>query len=94
MEQIKSVLINIIEWIKNECKDWKTFIIFVCVIMVVYSPVWVGYILFFVFKWKWCLAMATAILVFWAGPFTPFFPLCIIITLGIKKLIEERIKIS
>ena len=52
MEQIKSVLINIIEWIKNECKDWKTFIIFVCVIMVVYSPVWVGYILFFVFKWK------------------------------------------
>lgn len=32
---------------------------------------------------------ASAYLVFWAGPFTPYFPLCIAITLSLKKLIEK-----
>ena len=35
------------------------------------------------------MGIASAYLVFWAGPFTPYFPLCIAITLGLKKLIEK-----
>lgn len=53
-----------------------------------YAPVWLGYILYFVFKSKWAMGVASAYLVFWAGPFTPYFPLCIAITLSLKKLIE------
>lgn len=35
--------------------------------------------------------MATAYLAFWAGPFTPFFPLCIVVTLFIKrKFIDKK----
>lgn len=52
-------------------------------------PVWLGYILYFVFKSKWAMGVASAYLVFWAGPFTPYFPLCIAITLSLKKLIEK-----
>lgn len=34
--------------------------------------------------------MASACLVFWAGPFTPFFPICIGITLAIKRRTGRR----
>ena len=47
------------------------------------------YILYFVFKSKLAMGVASAYLVFWAGPFTPYFPLCIAITLSLKKLIEK-----
>lgn len=33
--------------------------------------------------------MATAYLAFWAGPFTPFFPMCIAITLGIRRIVDK-----
>lgn len=84
---------NFIEWLKNECRDWRTFVVLLCVIAVVYSPVWGGYLLYFIFKWKWCLVMASVTFTFWLGPFTPFFPLCIAITLFIKKIMQiVRIK--
>lgn len=80
---------KLIKYIINECKDIKTFILLFIVIAVVYSPVWCGYLLYFIFKWEWCLIMATFCVAFWAGPFTPFFPLCISITLAIKRVIEK-----
>ncbi len=76
-------------YIKSEITDVKTFIIFAIVVAVIYSPVWLCYILYFVFKWKWCFVVASSCLAFWAGPFTPFFPLCIAITLGIKKIMRK-----
>ena len=90
MGKIKGKIKNFIEWIKNECKDWKTFVIFIIVVLIVYSPTWLGYLLYLIFKWNWCIAMATASLVFWAGPFTPFFPLCIVITFLIKRLMRIK----
>ncbi len=78
-------------FIWEECKDIKTLFLLFAVILVVYTPVWLGYLLFFLFRWDWVLVVATACLAFWAGPFTPFFPLCIAITLGIKK-IWKRVK--
>lgn len=54
-----------------------------------YTPVWGGYLLHLIFGIKWGSVVATAYLAFWAGPFTPYFPLCIAITFGIKKIIEK-----
>ena len=89
MEKLKVRIIRFFKWIKEECKDWRTFAIMICVAAVVYFPTWGGYLLYAIFGWKWCLAMATASLVFWAGPFTPFFPLCIAIAFFIKKLMKK-----
>ena len=77
-------------WIWQECKDIKTLGILLCVIAVVYSPVWGGYLLHAILGWKWASVMASACLLFWAGPFTPFFPICIGITLSIKRWLECR----
>ena len=79
-------------WIFDECRDWRTVVLLIAVIAVVYSPVWVGYLLKLMFGWKWAAVMATAVLVFWAGPFTPFFPICVALTLAIKKWWEKRKK--
>ena len=81
---------NFLKWIWNECKDWHTLILLLCVIIVMYSPVWGGYLLYAAFGWAWCSAIASAYLLFWAGPFTPFFPMCIGITLFIKKVMQVK----
>lgn len=79
-------------YLKNECRDWRTLVLFVIVMAVVYSPVWLCYLLYFLFDFKWALIAATSVLAFWAGPFTPFFPLCIAITLGIKRFFTGKNK--
>lgn len=92
MNIIKDKVKNFLKWIWNECKDWHTIVILLCVIVVMYFPVWGCYLLYALLGWTWCSVVASACLVFWAGPFTPFFPLCIAITLSIKKGIELRKK--
>ncbi|WP_290912412.1 hypothetical protein [Eubacterium sp.] len=77
------------KWVWSECKDWHTVVLFIIVVVVMYTPVWGGYLIHLILKKSWGSVMATAYLAFWAGPFTPYFPLCIAITLGIKKLIEK-----
>ncbi len=89
--KLKNKFIKFCKWVWEECKDWHTVVIFAIVVVVMYSPVWGGYLCHALFHWKWCSVMATAYLAFWAGPFTPFFPMCIAITLGIRRIID-RIK--
>lgn len=81
---------NFLKWIWRECKDGRTLALLLVVITIVYSPVWLGYILHWIFGWSWAGIVATAMLAFWAGPFSPFFVLCISITLGIKRLFEKK----
>ena len=87
--KLKNKFIKFCKWVWQECKDWHTVVIFAVVVVVMYSPVWGGYLCHAIFGWKWCSVMATAYLAFWAGPFTPFFPLCIAITLGIRRIIDK-----
>lgn len=76
----------------QECRDWRTLVILLIVAVVMYLPVWGGYLMYAVFGWKWCSAVSTAVLLFWAAPFTPFFPLCMGITLFIKKALKLKDK--
>lgn len=90
ISKLKDKFIRFCRWVWQECKDIKTFLLLLLVIAVVYSPVWGGYLLYAAFGWEWASVMASACLVFWAGPFTPFFPICIGITLSIKRRAERR----
>lgn len=97
MEKLKSIFaklkdkfISFCKWVWSECKDWRTVVIFAVVVVVMYSPVWGGYICHALFGWSWCSVFATAYLAFWAGPFTPYFPLCIAIALAIKRLFDKK----
>ena len=92
ISKLKDKFIRFCRWIWQECNDTKTFLLLLLVIAVVYSSVWGGYLLHAIFGRKWESIMASACLVFWAGPFTPFFLICIGITLSIRRRAERRTK--
>ena len=87
---MKDKAIRFLKKIKDECGNGETVILFALVVALMYCPVWGGYALYALFRWKWCFAVASAYLLFWAGPFTPFFPCCVAITMFVKKLIKRR----
>lgn len=81
------------KWIWFNLRDWRTAIIFVIVFLVLSSEVWLFYLLGII-SWgsefsKWCIGIASACWIFWLGPGTPFLPLCIAITAGIKALFNN-----
>ena len=88
--KLKDKIVRFCRWTWQECKDIKTLLLLFLVIIVVYSPVWGGYLLHALFGWKWASVVASACLIFWAGPFTPFFPICIGITLAIKRWMGRK----
>ena len=86
MEKAREVL----RWIWMECRDVRTAALLLAVMAVMYFPVWGGYLLHALFGWTTGSVIASACLIFWAGPFTPFFPLCVGITLAIKRQMERN----
>ncbi len=83
---------NFIKNILVQLKDIKTIIIFIVVLLVMYFPAYGFYFLSIILKKSSLAIIATSYIAFWAGPFTPFFPICIAITFAIKKLFFKQKK--
>ena len=80
-------------WIWRNIKDWRTFLIFFIVFLIVSIEVWLPYLLG-VITWgsdfsKAMFAFGSACWLFWLGPGTPFLSLCIVITIGIKSIFNK-----
>lgn len=78
-------IIDFIKWVWKECRNWQTILLFGIVCLVIGTPVWLGGALWFIFGWKWALAMALGCLAFWWLPGTPFMVLSVTVTLAIKR---------
>ncbi len=89
-EKAKTKLIGFIKWLWRECKDWHTLALLAVVCAVLGLPVWLGYLLGFIFGWEWAFVVATAMWAFWMLPGAPFFALSVSITLAIKRVYEKR----
>ncbi len=89
--KFKEKIINFCKWIWLQVKDWHNLIILgvvfpcffaLCVLIVAFA--------LFLADGKIHLIIATSsVIAFWVGPFTPFWPICIAITLGIRKFIDS-----
>ena len=82
-------------WLKDNIKDWRTFLIFIIVFLVVSCEVWVPYLLGII-TWgsdfsKWCFSIGSACLLFWWLPGTPFLLICITLTI-VAKIIFNKIR--
>ena len=85
------------KWLWLNIRDWRTALIFLIVVLVVGSEVWVPYLLGLI-TWgtdfsKWMIGIGSTCWLVWLGPGTPFLVICIGITIGVKELfnkIEER----
>lgn len=91
LTKLKTKIINFLKWIMNEVKDWHNLIILIIVAAAVFTVSVLGVILaLFIADQKIHIAYSvTLVFLFWAGPFTPFWPLCIAITLFIRRFIEK-----
>lgn len=93
MKKIIHLITKPFKRLRINLKDIKTLVIFIIVFLVLSSEVWVFYLLGFIFSdtdfGKRCLGIGSACWLFWLGPFTPFLPLCIAITFGIKALFNK-----
>ncbi len=95
MNKLKQKFKSFFKWLWQQLKDWRTLILFIIVFIVMSASVWIWYVLGFILNNAWFYGVGSAVWLFWAGPFTPFIPLCIAITFGIKKLylvLKERKK--
>lgn len=83
------------KWLWVNIRDWRTAVIFIIVVLVVGSEVWVPLVLGWIFNNAWLLGIAATCELFWLGPGTPFIVICIVITIAIKgvfnKLKEKRL---
>ncbi len=86
LKKIFRIVKDFFVWVWKECHDWRTFVLLAFVCIVIGTPVWGGYLLYILFKWKWAFAVATAVLAFWWIPGVPFFTVSVTVTLAIKKI--------
>lgn len=86
---VKNKIISFFRWVWEECKDWHTIVLLAIVCLVLGLPVWGGYLIGFVFGYKWAIAVATVVWAFWMLPGAPFFALSVSITLIIKRLLGK-----
>lgn len=73
-----------------ELKDIKTLIILFIVSVIMYIPSILGGVIYLVTGSKLALGIAVVYVAFWAGPFTPFIPIAIFITLTIKRYLVRK----
>lgn len=75
-------------------RDWKTFLIFAIVFIIVSSEVWCPYLIGFI-SWEnetlrnTMFGIGSACRLFWLGPGTPFMVIVIGLTIGIKILFNK-----
>ena len=89
ISKAKKAIKSFFAWVWMECKDWRTLVLLAFVCVVIGLPVWGGYLLGFIFKWKWAIWVASICWAFWMVPGVPFFTVSISITLAIKKIYEK-----
>lgn len=72
-----------------QLKDKTNIIIFIIVFLFVSSEVWVMYLLYVITGNAWFLGIGSLCWAFWLAPFTPFLPLCFVITFAVRKIYDK-----
>ena len=80
---------KLIKWVWTQLKDRTNLVIFIICFIVLSSEVWLTYILGIIFHNGWLIGVGTVCWAFWLGPFTPFLPICIALTLGVRKIYDK-----
>ncbi len=92
MKKIVNFIINFFKklWLFfiTNLKDKTTLIIFLVLFAIISSPIYLGYLFGIIFENAWLIGIATGFLALWAGPGTPIFPLILVLTLAIRKIIK------
>lgn len=80
-----------ITWLLKRLKDKTNIVIFCTVCLVLSSEVWISYLMAIITGNEWWWLIGSACWAFWLAPFTPFIPLCLLLTVAVRK-VYDRIK--
>lgn len=75
--------------IVKQLKDRTNILIFIIVFLVLSSEVWVPYLLAIITGNEWWWAIGSVCWAFWLAPFTPFLPLCFVVTFAVRKIVDK-----
>lgn len=91
MNKLKDKIINFLKWLLIQVKDWHNLILLIIVAAALFAfcICFVAFGLFFIDGKIHLITAGGIALAFWMGPFTPFWPLCITITLCIRKFLDN-----
>ena len=89
MKKLLKKIKNFFKWIWTQIKDVNNLLILLIVVIVLTAPTWLCGTLGYIFNSSTLIGVAVGYIAFWIGPATPFWPLCITITLTIRKIIEK-----
>ena len=87
MGKIKRLMIGILK----ELKDWRNVVIFIIVVIVLGATVWVPLLIGLITKDGLWYSIAAIVEGIWLGP-VPFIPICIGLTLLIRRLCVRKRK--
>lgn len=87
--KIWRIIVKFCKKLLAQLKDKTNLFIFLIILLIMSSGVWLLFLLGMAFDSKALMAAAAAYWAFWAGPMTPFFPLCVAIAIGIRKLLDK-----
>ena len=90
MRKIIKKIINFFKWLWIQIKDTKNLIILLIVTLIMSSPMWICTAIGLIGNFPVLTGIAAAYFAFWLGPATPFWPLCIAITLLIRRIIDKK----
>ena len=85
---MKQKLINLWKWLRKNVLNKKMIIYVLIAELIFWSPVIITAILALVID-PWFWTATSAIMLFWAGPFTPAVPLQIALALAIKGIVYK-----
>lgn len=88
MKRLLSKAKALVKAVFAQLKDRTNIIIFISVFLVLSSEVWVPFLLGIITGKAWWYGIAATCWGFWLAPFTPFLPLCIAITFGVRTLVD------
>ena len=77
------------KWLFNQLKDWHNLIIFAIVFLIVSCEVWVPYLIGIITGDAYWFGIGSICWAFWLAPGTPFLTICILLTLGTRKIIDK-----
>lgn len=89
MRKVFKKIVDGIKKILVQLKDKTNIVIFILTFLVLSSEVWGMYLLYFITGNAWFLAIGSICWSFWLAPFTPFIPLCIVVTIAIRKIYDK-----
>lgn len=92
LKWLLDINVRFYKWLWGELKDWRTLVLFIIVFLAVSCEIWVPALLSIITRNGWWLTVSGTCLAFWLGPFTPFWGICVGITLGIKALWKRLTK--